>query len=377
MLPPKSQIPYLDGLRAIAILLVVNGHLNAEFVKEHGSNWYARVPFVTNGWIGVDLFFVLSGFFIGSQLWKELRDRCSISFPRFVVRRGLRIWPLYFFTFLCVLLVSGHAAAAKQYGWSDIVFITNYHNRGLVLGSWSLCTEEQFYIITPLTLLLLSSRVSSLRRFRAGLWVLLAIVSIVRALTWIHLTGSFFDHSPVAFEHVYYKFHTHCDGLIVGLILSNLWISRDRPSAPRWRSLWIVALAFASLLALRAIQKEIFSFTGLALLFGSLAWYGLNAKTYIFNSRVFYWISRLSFGMYLNHEYLREWVVTSVLPLLHLGTGVPAELVGVLLLTLVSAAIALVTFCLVEFPFLELRKRLLAKDSRHRTPPLTVAQGAP
>src|SRR5512140_1412021 len=122
--PSKSQVPYLDGLRALAILLVINGHIAAEFSSVHGPNLYSRVPFVVHGWIGVDLFFVLSGFFIGGQLWKELRERGSISFPRFIIRRGLRIWPLYFFTFLCVLAIQGHSAAGKQYGWSDLAFIT-------------------------------------------------------------------------------------------------------------------------------------------------------------------------------------------------------------------------------------------------------------
>src|ERR1017187_5364664 len=102
--PPAGQIPFLDGLRSIAILLVMNGHLSHRFAEAYGQNFYSRLPFVQNGWIGVDLFFILSGFFIGGQLWKELRDRGSIAVGRFVLRRGFRIWPLYFFTFLCVLV---------------------------------------------------------------------------------------------------------------------------------------------------------------------------------------------------------------------------------------------------------------------------------
>ena len=192
--PPPGQIPFLDGLRSIAVLLVVDGHLSSRFASTYGSNLYSRLPFVANGWIGVDLFFVLSGFFIGSQLWKELRDRESIDVGRFVLRRGFRIWPLYFFTFFCVLLfsiLSGHAPSAKEYGWSDLVFITNFYNRGIVEGSWSLCTEEQFYIVTPLALFFLARYLKPLRRYRPWLWALLLSILLFRAVVWIHITGQF------------------------------------------------------------------------------------------------------------------------------------------------------------------------------------------
>lgn len=367
--PPSAQISFLDGLRTIAILLVLNGHLNGEFEAIHGSNWYGRLPFVLNGWIGVDLFFVLSGFFIGGQLWKELRDHGSISFSKFVIRRGLRIWPLYFFTFLCVLAWYGHSTSDHGYGWSDIAFITNYHNRGIVLGSWSLCTEEQFYIVTPLALLLLSSFVKSLRRFRAGLWTLLVLIPAIRALTWVAKTGGFFVHSPETFKSIYYNFHTHCDGLMVGLIISNLWVSRDHLLV-KLRPRTVVIIGFSSLALLHALQKEIFIFTGLGLFFGSLVWYGLKTGSRVFNSRIFYWLSRLSFGMYLNHEYMRSWILNSVVARLPVSpSGVPAELLAVFLLTICSACLALVTFCLVEFPFLELRKKLIA----HKTQPVAIA----
>ena len=150
--PPSGQIPFLDGLRTIAILLVVNHHFSARFAEVHGDNFYSRLPFVINGWSGVDLFFVLSGFFIGGQLWKELLKDGTISIRRFILRRGLRIWPLFFFIYLCVFVLYWPDAATKQYGWSDLVFLTNYFNHGIVGGGWSLCTEEQFYLVCRLLL---------------------------------------------------------------------------------------------------------------------------------------------------------------------------------------------------------------------------------
>jgi peptidoglycan/LPS O-acetylase OafA/YrhL len=362
--PPVGQIPFLDGLRSIAVLLVIDGHLSSRFASAYGPNRYSKLPFVANGWIGVDLFFVLSGFFIGGQLWKELGDRGSIAVGRFVLRRGFRIWPLYFFTFFCVLLfsiVSGHPPSAKQYGWSDLVFITNFHNRGIVEGSWSLCTEEQFYIVAPLALFFLARHLQPLRRYRPWLWGLLSSVLLLRAIVWTHLTGHFFHHDPDAFPHIFYNSLTHCDGLIAGLIVANLWVTREKPAFRFATPGILVGLAAVLMIALHALQREVFDFTALALFFASLVWFGLQRRPAIFNSRLFYWISRLSFGMYLNHEYMCPWIAASLLPRLLVRVNYPvlANLVAVALITFASAAIALVTFCFVEHPFLQMRKAVL------------------
>jgi peptidoglycan/LPS O-acetylase OafA/YrhL len=366
--PPASQIPFLDGLRSLAVLLVISGHLSAQFAASNGPNLYSRLPFVVHGWIGVDLFFVLSGFFIGGQLWKEIRDRGSIAVGRFVLRRGFRIWPLYFFTFLCVLtfdLTFGHGASAKEYGWSDLIFITNFHNRGLVMGSWSLCTEEQFYIVAPLVLFFCARHVQSIRTFRPWLWGLLLAVPLLRTAVWVHITGHFFQHSPALFAPLYYGSVTHCDGLIIGLIISNLWIAHDK-SASRFSTPGIlIAVAAALMIGLHQLQKEIFDFTALALLFGSLVWLGLQSRSALFNSKIFYWISRLSYGMYLNHEYMCPWIVRVVLSRLPFSAQFPVvtNLVGVILIAMCSAAIALVTFCCVEYPFLQIRKAMLGRHT--------------
>jgi peptidoglycan/LPS O-acetylase OafA/YrhL len=365
--PPASQIPFLDGLRSMAILLVISGHISAQYAAAHGSNLYSRLPFVANGWIGVDLFFVLSGFFIGGQLWKELRNRKSISVGRFIIRRGFRIWPLYFFIFLCVLAfaltVSG-GASMKEYGWTDLIFITNYYNRGLVMGSWSLCTEEQFYIITPIALYLLARYLPSVRNYRPWLWGLFCAVPLLRAAVWIHFTGGFFQHNPKLFAPIYYATLTHCDGLIMGMIIANLWVTGDKPSSRLVSPALLVAAAGAMLIAMHQIQKEIFDFTALALIFGSLVWFGLQRHPNLFNSKAFYWISRLSFGMYLNHEYICPWVVTEVLPRLPFTARIPTltNLAGVGILVLLSAAVSLVTFCLVEHPFLQMRKIVMGSS---------------
>ena len=364
--PPAGQIPFLDGLRSIAILLVVSGHLSYDFATRYGSTTYSRLPFVANGWIGVDLFFVLSGFFIGGQLWKEQMRRGTVDVGRFMLRRGFRIWPLYYFFFAVVLsvgLILG--TAPKTYGWSDLVFLTNYVNHGIVEGSWSLCTEEQFYIVTPLAIYFFARHLRAVERCRPWLWALLCLVPLLRAAIWVHGTGHFFSHDAQLFSPIYYHSITHCDGLIIGLIIANLWETRTEPKSKLANPWLLVLVGTFSLAALHVLQKEIFDFSALALFFGSFVWLGVQRRVAIFDSRLFYWISRLSFGMYLNHEYIAPLVVERILP--HLGLSrshLLANLIGVAVLAVLSASVALVTFCLVEHPFLQLRKIVLAKPTR-------------
>jgi peptidoglycan/LPS O-acetylase OafA/YrhL len=357
--PTERRNPYLDGLRTIAVLLVINGHCAEAISGAFGPNRYAGFTLTANGWIGVDLFYVLSGFFIGSQLWRELDRTRTIALGKFMVRRGLRIWPLYFFIFACAALMNPGMLAAKQHGWSDLVFLTNYLPHGIVLGGWSLCTEEQFYLVAPLALLLIGWH--SRKSYRYGLLVLFGLEWVVRAATYyLHAGHHLFVRDPAAFATIYYPFHTHCDGLIAGLFIANL---AGDPAAKRTvRRPWLFALAgLVLLLAAKRLQPETLDFTGLALFFGALVWWGTQRTLRLFDSRLFYWFSRLSFGMYLLHPYLIPATLRFVLPHLHrLGMPLSTMLCAVVL-AIAAALVSCVTFCLVEHPFLVLRTAVLRK----------------
>jgi peptidoglycan/LPS O-acetylase OafA/YrhL len=149
--PPAAQVPALDAARALAVLMVIACHYTEAYLQQGGAeNLFSQFPLVSGGWRGVDLFFVLSGLLIGKQLWRELQKTRTIHFSRFVLRRGFRIWPLYFFFLVLVAFVLGRGSLPFGRWWSDAVFLTNYfRNEGVILGGWSLCTEEQFYILAP------------------------------------------------------------------------------------------------------------------------------------------------------------------------------------------------------------------------------------
>ncbi|MBV9266526.1 MAG: acyltransferase [Acidobacteriaceae bacterium] len=352
---PTGQAPALDFLRTLAVLLVVVGHVDAAFARVLRPTVLSQLPFVRNGWVGVDLFFVLSGYLIGRQIWNELQKTGTIHVGAFLLRRGLRIWPLYFFVFtVCILLGAGTAT----HWWSDVVFLTNYfrHN-GVVRGSWSLCTEEHFYILAP-ALVLLGCRLRwKPSAYRYVLAAVLLAEPMLRSMEWLYMTKRFFAHDQHAWEPIYYNFHTHCDGLALGLLLAHFAVF----GLPRWaeflNSKWAPVCALVIFGALWAVQREVFAFTGLTVVFGSMLWFAVTHPLDLKFTKFppFYWASRLSFGIYLNHDYL----VDPLLRRLYSDAGITRELLAIAIVICASAALAVVTFVLIEHPFLELRKRLL------------------
>jgi hypothetical protein len=143
---PKHNMPVLDVLRSCAILLVFTGHFAGYF---KAARWFMATPAVNYGWTGVDLFFVLSGVLIGTQLWRELARTGDIRVGRFLLRRGLRIWPLYF-SFVAFIAVEVVFFGRSSSGfWADAAYLSNYFH-SQIEGGWSLSNEEQFYILAPL-----------------------------------------------------------------------------------------------------------------------------------------------------------------------------------------------------------------------------------
>jgi peptidoglycan/LPS O-acetylase OafA/YrhL len=361
--PPRGQVPALDVLRAVAVLLVILVHTRGLYVEVLGQTTaVTSSALVKYGWSGVDLFFVLSGFLIGKQLWREVDGSKTVDVKRFVLRRGFRIWPLYFSFCFASLLIPGRAIFPFVRWWQDFTFTSNYFHEELVRGSWSLATEEQFYILTPLLLLFGSRRLGSLRAYRPYLYALLAVFPLLRAVTWLSLVGSFSHHdSALWVARIYLPFHLHADTLVMGLILSNLAASGEKDPA-FGRSLWLLPVLAAVALPLVIVQREVFSFTVVALLFGSAARFAISPharRVPLLGSRLFYVLSRLSFAMYLAHRYFESWVLDGVVG--HAGitsTGLQFVVVYLGLVT-VSALFALVTFCLIEHPFLAMRERVM------------------
>jgi peptidoglycan/LPS O-acetylase OafA/YrhL len=198
------------------------------------------------GWIGVDLFFVLSGYLIGDQLLASLGRTQTIEFGRFFARRALRILPAY----LAVLAVYALLPSWREYPemfplWKFLASVQNIGLRGGTAFShaWSLAVEDQFYLLLPFILLLV------IRRHWATIIVPCAIVICGLALRWF-LARQNLTETGVAFRGyqtwIYYATWGRLDPLVCGVALAG--IERFRPGW--WRTitnlapwLWFPALA--------------------------------------------------------------------------------------------------------------------------------------
>ncbi len=217
----ESRIGGLDGLRAAAILSVL---------CLHGAIVSTRMPMIIRvpclyGWAGVDLFFVLSGYLIGGQAFRA-GHMDGNGVVRFWLRRWFRTLPLYYFVlFVNVLVLPHYGIPFRHWNWRYLVMLQNYMPLQDFQQSWSLCIEEQFYLVFPI-LALIASRL----RLKPWVWLVPGLVSLILRYALVDPTA---DRIAAQYT-IRFPIYTHMDGLSVGVFLAatrHVW--RDFSAASR------------------------------------------------------------------------------------------------------------------------------------------------
>jgi len=242
-LPGPNRLPGLDTLRALAIAVVMVFHLQRLLPDIFG-------PIGRFGWMGVDLFFVLSGYLIGSQLLKPVRDGRSISFLDFYRKRAYRILPVYLVVLaLYMFWPLWREAPGISPLWQFLTFTENFFINYSVNQAfsqvWSLCVEEHFYLLLPVIVVVLSRKPAAWKTI-ALLASLVALGLAIRSYEYFHVLlpmGRESDEFGVHYiERIYYPTYTRLDGLLAGVALALMRIFR-----PGWwsailqRANWLVA----------------------------------------------------------------------------------------------------------------------------------------
>jgi peptidoglycan/LPS O-acetylase OafA/YrhL len=371
-----GHIPALDGVRGVAILLILFNHFSPEGAYD---NRLAKIfqPITANMTIGVDLFFVLSGFLITGIL---LRSRTSAHYFRnFYIRRAVRIFPLYYFVLILLaiglhFILSWKNLTTLRDAWPWYWFYaTNYliartgwgvldHTQVSLGHLWSLAVEEHFYLFWPAVVWLFSNR--GLGRWCvalivvAPLWRAYAIVSGQGALT------------------TYVATQCRMDSLAVGALIAVAIQHRSAAQLLRQYGWIAIVSAFASI-ACFALDQRVIYFAGesiklnrpiavVAYSFFAFAWAGLLLLSLEAGS----WMSRLmshrwlrffgvySYGMYIYHRLILNTLTTSfsMRRLAYHGKIWTAVLPHYILCIGTTALIALASYHLFEKHFLKLKR---------------------
>ena len=347
--PPRREIE-LDLLRGIAILAVVDFHL-----PHHILTWpFGAIGLPAIGNIGVNIFFVLSGFLVGGLLVKEWRIRGRVDSKRFLIRRGFKIWP-QFYLFLLLNLLTGHRTFA-----SVVPALLNVQNYFMVWGNaphlWSLAVEEHAYLLLTGLLVLAANLRLSMRH----VFSVLAVLSGMVVVTRYYLA----DRS----HPVFFATHTRVAAIFYGVMLAILFHSRPQmfQRLQALRPLWIAILVVAVVLLrfhgskpwTESLRIDLGDLIGIASLM--LVYRHRTGKRRSWPYRFVAWIGLYSYGIYL-------WSVSVLGLTFHVAARMP-HYVG---LTFVSVAgpvfgiaLGVVMTKVVEFPMLRVRDRLFPRRVR-------------
>ncbi len=350
---PQRRIGGLDGLRAAAILSVLC--LHAAIVSTHMSP-IIRIPCLY-GWAGVDLFFVLSGYLIGGQVFTSQGQMDRRGVVGFWFRRWFRTLPLYYFVlFVYAIVLPRYGIPFRSWNWRYLVMLQNYMPLQDFQQSWSLCIEEQFYLAFPILAIVISRL-----RLRPWVWLVPGVVSL--GLRWL-LVDPAADRIAAQYA-IRFPIYTHMDGLSIGVFLAATR-SSWRDLSNTWRATagavgMIVTLGGLALLKHPASGgvESIACYSMIAAGFGGLLVASADLARLPFAHKPVEKLAVWSYGAYL-------WNNIAFPMLRPMNLAWPFNFGGFALALLPAA----VTYALIEEPFLRVRRVVLsALESSLSKPP--------
>lgn len=379
----NRRLAGLDHLRALAIILVFLCHYRA-YVRPEWVNMIGGF-----GWTGVDLFFVLSGFLIGNQLIRQVLSFGAIDFREFYISRSFRILPVYFFVvslyFLFPMIRERDGIAPL---WQFLTFTQNfdldYGTEGSFSHAWSLCIEEQFYLILPLCITLFWNARHPARGFYLLLTFFLLGI-LLRSLNWLHFVEPYYANNItegrfIAYNKwVYYPSYNRFDGLLVGVgiaALANFFPALIKRIEKYANTLFIlgVLLLFAAYLFLKDDRLDfwptVLGFPLISFAFGFMVLSAILPTSFLyrFRWRLSTLIATLSYSIYLCHKFVNHLLQ---IPLNKLAIPLDSNW-RVLICAIMATLVALFLNRVVEFPFMKLKGSMLKRRKKKTENPVLV-----
>jgi peptidoglycan/LPS O-acetylase OafA/YrhL len=358
-------------LRTAAIFLVVIWHLPHSVYPFH---WRPAT------WAGVDLFFVLSGYLIGSQLLRPYTNNLRPSYLDFFLRRAIRILPAY----LVVLLIYFTIPQFRERStiaplWKFLTFTQNLgldaDTTGAFSHAWSLCVEEHFYLVLPIVVFWIMRRPSLMK---AGLFTAAIVLFglFVRSFLWMHYIAPIDPHDwrlgNEYLETIYYPTYARLDGLLVGVLLAATKLFRpawwkeitSHGNALLGAGILILTISFWICQNMFSLATAVIGYPLLAAGFGLLVLSSLSKGSVLEKHRVLGATTgaTLAYSTYLTHKEVMH------LDRLYLGSVLPMDgMVGLLIYGLSFLVVAGALYFAIERPCMNLKDRILG--SRLKTFP--------
>jgi len=365
----KHKLHGLDHLRAVAITAVLCFHY-----QFFGHPDWERGSISGFGWTGVDLFFVLSGFLIAGQLFESVAKGKPVSVREFFIKRFFRIIPPYMLVLALYLAIPavrewGHLSPVWKYFTFTLNFGQDPGKYGTFSHAWSLCVEEQFYLLLPLVFWLFSFGKPGKKPFSLVGALFIAGI-ILRQFSWKYFAGPYLDTDSFGAkwnEFVYYPTYNRLDGLLAGVSIAGLFTFY--PAVKNWVNRHCYAILVTGVLLLTAAWQisniyasYITSTYGFPIV--SLG-YGLVLAAFVSPSCIFYrlkskvtsFIATLSYAIYLSHKIVIHLVQKQLE-----SFGLDKNSVWTMLICAVCiVAGALLIRYLIEKPALKMRNRILER----------------
>ncbi len=363
----KEKLVGLDFLRALAITMVLFFHILVLFPH---PEWLASVA--KFGWIGVDLFFALSGFLIASQLFVKIVEDKRISFKDFFIKRFFRIVPAY----LTVLILYISFPVLREHGapappWKFLTFTQNIgldlRTQGAFSHAWSLCVEEQFYLFFPLILITLMY-FNAVKKGFIILILLFVLGFLARLYAWNVLVFPFLGTDLFGVywqEWIYYPTYARLDGLLVGISIAGIFSFKPEIKTRLMKygnlSLFIgfLVLTAAYIICLneRSFSLCLFGFPLVDIGCGLLVLGAVSTSSIIYklNSPFVSIIAMLSYSIYLIHKIMIHMTQEELFKL-----DIAKESNLMMLLCVISTLFAAyLLHIVIEKPFMKYRVHLL------------------
>ncbi|WP_331345276.1 acyltransferase [Cellvibrio sp. UBA7661] len=370
----STRLYGLDTLRALAIILVLIYHYRVVVSNELLFGFITRI-----GWVGVDLFFVLSGYLIGDQILRAYAKKENFSLKHFYARRLLRTLPNYYVVLALYLLLP--ALLSPTYTaplWQFLTFTQNLDMRPMetFTHSWSLCVEEQFYLLFPLMCMLALARGANPVR----MWVIIIagfIAAILIRAYMLNAHGGTQITGKDYYEFIYYPSYSRFDELLPGIaiaLLKNYHPSRYEKLLRYGNAFFVAGLAgcgwvFYVFLNLAYTQETgtstwtpVIGYSLLAISFALLVMAALSPCCWLYRQKISGAASLAlwSYAIYLIHKPLYQLLED---PVKNLGINTDGYL-GMGIIVLISIISGWLLFRLVETPFMNLRTRWFPSNNK-------------